>query len=344
MIGGGGERTRIWLPAIRAGSGSDVFVERLASGLAKRGYDPVVTWFPHRLEFAPALLKLAKPPDATALIHANAAQAFAFKRPGIPLVSTELHYVLDPAFAPFKTPLQDLNHRLIVGPNLKRSFAVSDAITAISHFTAGVLERLGVCKVDATIPLWLDLDLFKPATVASRSEGPLRILFVGNGTRRKGADVIPRLAAVLGEFAEFVCTSGLRQQLSRHALPNIRFLGRVSESELVAEYQRCDLAIVPSRYEGFGYAALEAMACGKPVVGFASGAVQEVVGAEMSRYLSPVDDLAHLEQTIRRLGNDAGLRDRLGVEGRRRAEAQYSESRGVDRYSQLYQGLIARQT
>src|SRR3546814_9159329 len=55
-------------------------------------------------------------------------------------------------------------------------------------------------------------------------------------------------------------------------LPNVIELGRISDAQLIREYQACDAVVSLSRYEGFGYTALEAIACGKAFLGFHTSA------------------------------------------------------------------------
>lgn len=333
---------KIWLPAIRAGSGADVFVERLAAALSARYVEVIVTWFSHRYELFPDLLRRVPSPAGVDIIHANAAQAFAFKRQGIPLVATELHYLLDPDYRPYKSLAQHLYHRLLIGKYLERSFTAADAITAISDFTADVLVRVPKVEVSRTIPLWIDMGLFSPAKALEASVGgkPFRLLFVGNNSRRKGADVLPELAKRLGADYEIRCTAGLRQYMQATGVENIKVLGRLSEQELVNEYQRCDAVLVPSRYEGFGYAALEAMACAKPVVGFACGAVREVLGKDGEAFLADVDDVEGLAGRCRALAADGVLRRKIGESGRLRAAVAFSEESAISAYLELYQGLV----
>ena len=338
-----GSKLKIWLPAIRAGSGSDVFVERLAEALNARGMEATIRWFPHWLEIFPDLLRGVKPPDGTDIIHVNAAQAFAFKRDGIPLVATELHYVLDRGFRPFKSRMQHLYHRMLIGKYLHRSFSAADAVTAISEFTAGVLRNSGRVKNVQTIPLWVDLDTFAPRGPRQMSDEAFRLLFVGNASRRKGADVIPLLAARLGLGFEIVCTAGLRQQMHDEMPANVRILGRLDLAELVRQYQECDVVLVPSRYEGFGYAALEGMACAKPIVGFRSEADAEVVGSEGTELLADIDDIIALEHLCRMLARNRWKCMELGGQGRRRAENVFSQERAISAYIDLYEKLIRGQ-
>lgn len=341
-----GERSnrclRIWLPAVRAGSGADVFTTRLEEALKRVGHTPILQWFDHSYELFPQALKRVAAPSNIDIVHAGSWQGFAFKRKGVPLIVTEHHYVLDPAFRAYKTFAQHIYHRSLIGPYMRHSFAEADAIVTDSMFTTRVLAGLLGIKAARTIPLWADYKMFSPANAHVRTNGRFRLLFVGNASKRKGADVIPALAPRLGSDFEIRCTAGLRANASLAERANITLLGRLSLGQLIEEYRGCDAVLVPSRYEGFGYSALEAMACGKPVLGFRCGAVDEVVKDGESGLLSDIDDLDALESNCRKLASDRLLAERMGVEGRKRAVSAFSEQAGVDAYVALYRSLVGQ--
>ena len=93
----------------------------------------------------------------------------------------------------------------------------------------------------------------------------------------------------------------------------------VTDEELARLYGEAEVAVVPSLYEGFSLPAIEAMACGVPVVATTGGALPEVVGHdnETGLLVTP-DDPDALVVAIRRLLDDADLRARLGAAGRER--------------------------
>lgn len=330
----------VWFPAVRAGSGADVFTQRLAAALIRRGHRAVTSWFPHWSEFTPDLLHFVRAPEGVDVIHANSAFAFAFRRRGVPLVATEHHYILDPAYRRYKSPVQHLYHRALVGPYLRRSYALADAITTDSRFTADVLARFAGVQATNTIPLWVDYDTFSPAPDGTQKSGNrFRLLFVGNASKRKGADVIPLLARRLGMDFEIRCTGGLRASNQEPLGDNVVLLGRLTEAQLIHEYRSCDAALVPSRYEGFGYSALEAMACGKPVVGFRCGAIDEVAVEGKTALLCDIDDIDSLEKHCRHLADDVCTASDFGRAGRERAITVFTESQAVDNYVNLYCSL-----
>ena len=329
-------RLHVWMPTIRGYSGGDVFVERLASGLRGRGGTVTVDWFDRRYEGMPGLLSRKRVPEGVNLIHANGLDGFAFRRHEQPLVVTEHHYVLDPAYRPHKSALQHFYHRAVTGRASLRSMHAADAITTHSAFVASTVVAACPLAKPVVIPLWVDLDVFSPRLGGRPNGAPFSLLFVGNTSRRKGFDVVVALARRLDGVAQIRCTGGLRGGNGSTLPANMSFLGRLSPAELVAAYQACDAALVPSRYEGFGYSALEAMACARPVVGFACGSVEEIVEDGKSGFLVPVDDVDGLEQRIRKLVADGALARRMGEAGRDRAERVFSADRGIDAYIDVY--------
>jgi glycosyltransferase involved in cell wall biosynthesis len=327
----------IWLPAIQTGTGSDVYTARLADALNAVGYTATVQFFNSRYEFCPALLARTCPPEGTDIIHANSWNAYAFKRPGIPLVVTEHHYIDDPAFKPFRTPLQSLYHRAHVLPAVRRSYGASSAVVAVSNHTAAAIKQQ--CGMDAvSIPNWIDTQQFHPVADTPRQCRPLRCLFVGNPSRRKGSDLLPVLANMLPTDIQIHCLGGLRRQDHKNTeARSIIMLPRHAPADMPALYRSMDAVLVPTRYEAFGYVALEAMACGLPVIGFNSTGTAEICIDGDTALLGPVDDLATLASNLVTLRDNPALRARLGRNGRARALAIFDGQAAIAAYLNLYQ-------
>jgi glycosyltransferase involved in cell wall biosynthesis len=121
----------------------------------------------------------------------------------------------------------------------------------------------------------------------------------------------------------------------------LQITGRVEAEKLVALYQRASLVVVPSRYEGFGLPAVEAMACGTPVVACAVGALPEVMSATGGGVLVPHDDPDRLADAIANCMARPEMRSQLGKLGRARAEEVYAWPRVARATANAYADFIA---
>lgn len=104
-----------------------------------------------------------------------------------------------------------------------------------------------------------------------------------------------------------------------------RFVSGLSDTELACLWASAEVAVVPSLYEGFSLPAVEAMACGTPLVATTGGALAEVAGPDGEVALVvPPGDAAALADRIERVLDSPELAARLGEAGRRRVLARYT--------------------
>lgn len=333
---------KIWFPAIRGDSGTDVFTRRLSDALERRGIATEITWFPTQYQFAPFLLRSVPPPPGTSAIHTNSWNGFAFKRSGIPLVVTEHLNVSDPLYRPYKNLPQHLYHEALIRRFVVASFRAASAITAVSHFTAsGIARTLGAYPVQV-IHNWINTHAFSPVghnlLLTNR---PFRLLFVGNLSRRKGADLLAPMMEELGPKFELRLTSGLRRSNRIRRGQNMVLLGRLTkDSELIEAYRQCDVFFFPSRFEGFGLPTVEAMACGKSVIGSNTSSLPEIVEDGVTGILCPPDDIPAFAAACRKLADNPEILHQYGQAAKRRAEELFSEDLIIPHYIKLYERLV----
>lgn len=331
----------VWLPALRAKAGSDVYTLRLCNALLKHGVNAKISWFSNLYELAPFLLGHAKVPKRTNIVHANNWSAFAFHNNRSPLVSTLHHNVFDSEFLPYKSKLQCIHHDFLIKRYEQLSLTKSDLNIAVSNYTAESYTKTFNLEAPEVIYNWIDTDTFFPS-INKPKEKIFKLLFIGNHTRRKGADMLPKIMSALGKGFELHITDGKRgkSNISTNGASLINH-GRLPYTEdLVSLYQSCDVLIFPSRLEGFGLAALEAQSCGLPVVATNSSAFPEVVINRETGILCPRDDINAFVFAIKELSNHPTKLAAMKTNAREHVLNSFNESKIINQYISLYQALL----
>jgi glycosyltransferase involved in cell wall biosynthesis len=132
--------------------------------------------------------------------------------------------------------------------------------------------------------------------------------------------------------------SAVPAQISRLGLDGaIEFVSGVSDERIVELYAEAEIAVVPSLYEGFSLPAVEAMACGVPLVTTTGGALPEVVGPSGAAAMTvPPADPGALAQQIIDVLNDDHLRAALGERGRARVLDRFTWRRTAEGTAEHY--------
>jgi glycosyltransferase involved in cell wall biosynthesis len=198
----------------------------------------------------------------------------------------------------------------------------------------------------------IDLDRFKPASheVGTKKDRPNPTIMTtaSADSPLKGLDTLLRAFALvlhdeplvrltlIGALKPDGDTRKLIEHLKiGHAIDE---KGRVTAEEMVSLYQSATLAVVPSVYEGFGFPAGEAMACGVPLVSTSGGALPEVVGN--AGVTVPVQDPGAMAAAITALLKDSERQQALGQAGLARVTKEFSWSRAAAQYLDLYHQVI----
>jgi N-acetyl-alpha-D-glucosaminyl L-malate synthase BshA len=231
----------------------------------------------------------------------------------------------------------------------------SDAVTAVSRHLADVtVAELGVRRSIDVIPNFVDAAIYKPGGASPyartlfapdevlvfhvsnfrpvkripdvlatfdriRRKTPARLVLVGDGPDRSLAE---RLARDLG-FAD-----------------KTTFLGNVAAIETLLPLGK--LLLLPSDAESFGLAALEAMACGVPVIGADAGGLPEVVANGVTGFLRAVGDVDGMAEAGLALLSNPARWDAFSAAARKRAVEAFPTDATVARYRALYERTLGR--
>lgn len=236
--------------------------------------------------------------------------------------------------------------------------ATVDLVIGQTRAELGDLARLGVARGRTSlVPTGVDSGAFAPiGPLAPRRPRPRRVLAVAPPDQlpehKNLVDVVTALRHV--PEAELVVVGGPpRSQLAGDprvrqlwevaracgVAGRVRFTGRVPREEMPRWYRSADVLACASSHESFGAAAIEAMACGVPVVATAVGALRDAVVDGVTGVLVPVHRPARLGHTLREVLADQIRRLEYAAAGLDRARQCYAWDRVADRLGTQYRRL-----
>jgi L-malate glycosyltransferase len=229
-----------------------------------------------------------------------------------------------------------------------------DLITAPSQWLAHATDTDFGTKPGRVHPIanFVDLERFQPAADCSARralapKGTAIITHISNFRPVKRVEQVvnafavlrrrmPAVLVLVGDGPELPKAEQLARELG--VRDDLRILGQQRPEPIL---QASDLFLLPSIAESFGLAALEAMACGVPVLGYQAGGLPEVVEDGISGILCPTGEDACLGSLAANLLADRDRHARMRLAARARAE-QFGPDPIVDRYESLLQGLLTR--
>jgi len=199
-------------------------------------------------------------------------------------------------------------------------------VIAASQALADAARALGAREV-RIVPSGVSI----PATVAPPEEPP-HVLYVGRLSEEKG--VLELVEAARGLPLRVVGDGPLRARVPKA-------VGFVPPDELGPWYERAAVVAAPSRREGYGVVAREAMAWGRPVVASAVGGLLDAVEDEVTGLRVPPRDIAALRAALERLLGDGELRARLGAAAREKAQRDLSFDAAATELLAAYEEALA---
>ena len=332
---------KVVIRQVRGNSGTDVWAESLCGGLRRAGQECSVDLRSPVYQFIPVLTRMQPASPACNIVQGNSWNASAFKGES-PLVVTEHLVVHDPAYNPYRTLAQKMYHRWIYRCE-RRSLDAADAVVCVSEDARKKLERAFGYPDARVIYNGVDSGCFRPTDVDRKTmdlpENKTVLLFAGNLSRRKGADLLPEIMKRLGDDFILLTTSGIRNR-SKNSIPHSRDLGYLNLQQLIDAYNLCDIFLLPSRLEGLSLSTLEAMACGKPVVAFNCSSFPELVVDGKGGFLPEKDNVREMVERIRFLSREPDLCRRMGSFNRDRVIEQFTLDKMTGDYISLYQSLL----
>lgn len=332
--------------------GVDFGIQNITRSVRSAGLRPELLRLPELYNFLPMLIPRALPADTWRgfdVVQGRSRVAFSFRGVGLPVVTTVHHLTTDPDLQPYSSFAQRLFYRLVESRYDGLSVAYADAVVCVSRFTQRQVEQT-YGRADSQIIFdGIDTAVFVPTPGLARrddglppSDARIRLLFVGNRTRRKGFDLLPQIMDRLPEDYVLYYTGGFQGKDAGPPHPRMVAIGSPDRAGLVAAYQSCDILLFPSRLEGFGIAPAEALACGRPVVTTDASALPEVVDDGQNGFLVARDDVAGYAERVRALGEDATLRRRFGEHGRDKVARSFGYDQLGGGFRALYERLLGR--
>lgn len=204
---------------------------------------------------------------------------------------------------------------------------------ANSHSTARRVQRRLGLPIDGIVRPGVDVDRFTPEAEPAFDHDRPTVVFVGRIVEAKGAfDLLEAFEGLAGDARLRVVGRGDLDRARRLAdglglRDDVVFEGEVRHDRLPGYYTAAEVFCLPSHYESFGMANLEAMACGTPVVTTTVGGTDEYATHGETALLVPPGDVEHLRGTLDALLDSPRLRERLGAAGRAEARAHSWERR-----------------
>lgn len=377
----GGDRLKVCMVCHPSQGGSGILATELGLALAARGHEvhfvsherpfrldlereniafhkvdvtkyPLFRYPPYSIALAGKLASLSEEIDFD-ILHVHYAMPHA--------ISAYLcHQILHENSPPIVTTLHGTDVTLVGVEDEFReitSFVVnnSDAVTAVSKFLKRMAEMsFGVEREIRVIPNFVDSARHSPNLRAPEIRARYAVgdeMLIGHMSNfrpvKRLQDVVRTFAAVLKQVNARLLLIGegeLTQEVRRMAgelgiAEQVDFLGSVEQvGDILAQL---DLFLLPSETESFGLAALEAMACGVPVIATRTGGLPEVIDHDVTGMLYPVGDYEAMGGAAISLLKDDERRRHMGDAARASAVERYSLDLIIPQYEELYWELVA---
>ena len=216
-------------------------------------------------------------------------------------------------------------------PTIKKVLKNADGIFAVSKALRQEIIATGVSGIAEKTKLsWNSVDISKFSLKDDDSfkkefglfDKPI-VLFVGNLIKRKNVGALLEAKKIAkSDYYLVIVGDGplskkLRKKVEDENIPDVIFTGSRTDVENIIP--NCDFLVLPSFSESFGLVLIEALACGKPVIGSDVGGISEIINEDVGLLVNP-NDISLISNSIDRLVDDEELRAKLSANARNRAK------------------------
>lgn len=216
-------------------------------------------------------------------------------------------------------------------PTIKKVLKNADGIFAVSKALRQEIIATGVSGIAEKTKLsWNSVDITKFSLKDDDSfkkefglfDKPI-VLFVGNLIKRKNVGALLEAKKIAkSDYYLVIVGDGplskkLRKKVEDENIPDVIFTGSRTDVENIIP--NCDFLVLPSFSESFGLVLIEALACGKPVIGSDVGGISEIINDDVGLLVNP-NDVSSISNSIDKLVDDEDLRVSLSRNARNRAK------------------------
>ena len=298
------------------------------------------------------------------IIHDN--QCFGYgiagiQRDGLPVVATLHHPITvdrDLEFDEAKRLGAGVKRRFslrrwygFLGMQIKVARGIPRIVTVSESSRRDIVAQMGVRAEQLhVVPVGVDHERFRPLAHVTKARCRVMTTASADVPLKGLRPLLEAIAKVRTERDVELLIIGKKREgsvlpelLDRLGLNDIvTFVSGVSDERIVELYNEATVVVVPSLYEGFSLPAIEAMACGAPLITTTGGALPEVVGSngESALTVEPGDPEA-LALAIRRILDDDELRARVGAAGRARVLNRFTWKVAAEGTVEQYRALLA---
>lgn len=244
----------------------------------------------------------------------------------------------------YEFPRKNFVFRKFIERNLKKA----DIILSTSRVMAEEAKKYTDKNIEIT-PFGVDIEIFKPQENRVKSSERIIIGTIKAFEKPYGIEYLIRAFAELSKkYKNIYLELGGKgsQQGSYEALVKelgiegrVKFLGFISSKEVVKAFNRFHIAVFPSIFESFGVAAVEAQACGIPLIISDAAGLMEAASPGRSSILVEKENVQQLEEAMEKLINSEKLRNEMGNFGRIFVEENYNIKDNFNKVDSLYRRI-----